>query len=135
MNRRKLLKRVGQVLAGGIALTTKAEPKGLTFKCKDELEKAERPSCCEFTEECSCLGQVPENDCEHLRKLYPSMNLQLKMARCGHFLIHGYWECLDCNEWIFIECEDEWDGREGVKSKDGKYQYQRIDGINKIIKL
>ena len=72
--------------------------------------------------------------CEHFN-LYPDMNLQLKMARCGHFLMHGYWQCTDCDEWIFIECEDEWDGSEGVKSKDGKYQYQRIDGKNRIINI
>ncbi len=72
-------------------------------------------------------------DCEHLN-LYPSMELQFKMGRCGHFLIHGDWECTDCGKWIFIECEDEWDGREGTKSKDGKYVYRRIDGKNKISK-
>lgn len=73
-------------------------------------------------------------ECKHLN-LYPDMSLQLKMARCGHFLVHGYWQCTDCDEWIFIECKDEWDGREGVKSKDGKYQYQRIKGKNKIVNL
>ena len=65
--------------------------------------------------------------------LYPSMNLQLKMARCGHFLIHGNWECQKCGKWIAIECEDEWMGLEGTKSKDGKYEYRVIDGKNKII--
>ena len=73
-------------------------------------------------------------ECQHLN-LYPDMKLQLKMAKCGHFLMHGYWECMDCDEWIFIECEDEWDGREGVKSKDGKYQYQRINEKNKIVNI
>lgn len=74
------------------------------------------------------------SECKHLN-LYPDMNLQIKMGGCGHFLMHGYWECTDCKEWIFIECEDEWDGREGTKSKDGKYQYQRIDGKNKIVNI
>ena len=72
--------------------------------------------------------------CEHL-DLYPSMDLQMKIMGCGHFLMHGNWECLDCGEWIVIECEDEWDGREGVKSKDGKYEFRRIDGKNKIVNI
>lgn len=75
-----------------------------------------------------------ENKCKHLR-LYPDMRLQMKMAGCMHFLMHGFWECQDCNEWIFIELEDEWDGREGVKSKDGKHQYQVIAGKNKIVNI
>ena len=74
------------------------------------------------------------SNCEHLN-LYPDMRLQLKMADCGHYLIHGHWECQDCKEWIFLECEDEWDGREGNKTKDGQYQYQVIDGKNKMVKL
>ena len=63
------------------------------------------------------------------------MDLQLKMARCGHFLLQGDWKCQKCNKWIFIECENEWDGQEGVKSKDGKYQYQRINGENTVVRL
>lgn len=46
INRRKFLKRAGQVLAGGTVLAAKTEPKGLTLekllKCKEELEKAEK---------------------------------------------------------------------------------------------
>lgn len=80
--------------------------------------------------------------CEH-QNLYPDMNLQLKMARCGHFLMHGHWHCQDCGEWIFIECEDEWEGREGTKSKDRKYEYRRTNfskrpgrpGENRIINI
>lgn len=56
-------------------------------------------------------------------------------AGCGHFLMHGSWQCTDCDKWIFIKCEDEWNGLEGVKSKDGKYQYQVIDGKNKIVNI
>lgn len=62
------------------------------------------------------------------------MALQMKMGGCGHFLIHGDWECTDCKEWIFIECSDEWQGTEGTVSKDGKYVYHRIKGRNKIIR-
>ena len=69
--------------------------------------------------------------CKHYN-LHPSMALQLKMMNCGHFLIHGHWECLDCKKWIFMECEDEWNGVENTKSKDGNYQYKKIDGKNKI---
>ena len=74
------------------------------------------------------------NQCKHLN-LYPSMDLQMKMCSCMHFLLHGHWECQDCKEWVFIECEDEWDGREGKKSKDGKYEYRRINGKNKVINI
>ncbi|GAG73229.1 unnamed protein product, partial [marine sediment metagenome] len=64
-----------------------------------------------------------DSDCVH-DDLYPSMELQLKMARYGHFLMHGDWECLKCHKWIKIECEDERMGEEGTKSKDGKYEYR-----------
>ena len=73
-------------------------------------------------------------ECKH-ENLYPDMNLQMKMGNCGHFLIHGYWQCTDCDEWIMLEVEDEWDGREGTKTKDGQYQYQVVDGRNKIVRL
>lgn len=63
------------------------------------------------------------------------MALQMKMAKCGHFLIQGHWECGDCKKWIFIECDDEWNGTEGTISKDGKYKYKRINGKNKIVPL
>ena len=78
--------------------------------------------------------RVKMGNCEHAN-LYPSMPLQFKMMRCGHYLIQGDWECTDCNEWIRLEMEDEWDGGEGSKTKDGKYQYQRIKGENKMVKL
>lgn len=62
MNRRNFLKRVGQVLAGGVALTTKAEPKGLTLekirKCKDELEKAEKAQFALGTRKIMADGRV-----------------------------------------------------------------------------
>ncbi len=80
------------------------------------------------------MAKAKLKPCQH-SNLYPSMALQFKMFRCGHYLIHGDWECLDCKEWIFIECEDEWDGREGTKSKDGKYQFQVIDRKNKIVNI
>lgn len=72
--------------------------------------------------------------CLHLN-LYPSVPLQLKMMNCGHFLIQGDWECTDCGEWLVLECHDEYEGREGTKTKDGEYQYQRVNHKNKMIKL
>lgn len=69
--------------------------------------------------------------CKH-NNLYPSMKLQMKMMNCGHFLMNGYWECTDCGNWIFIECEEEWNGTEGVVSKDGKREHRRVDRKNKI---
>lgn len=72
------------------------------------------------------------SECRHLN-LYPDVNLQLKMAHCGHFLLHGQWECQGCGCWIMIECEDEWDGQEGVTSIDRQYQYQKINGRNKVV--
>ena len=70
--------------------------------------------------------------CLH-ENLYPDTKLQFKMMRCGHFLIHGYWECQDCKEWIFLEMEDEWEGRVGKKTKDGKYQFQEVTHKNKMV--
>ena len=71
-------------------------------------------------------------ECLH-EDLYPDMSLQVKMGMCGHYLIHGYWECQKCGKWIFLECENEWDGRKGTKTKDGKYEFRIVDGKNKMV--
>jgi len=78
------------------------------------------------------LAGLIERKCKH-ENLYPDMRLQMKMMQCGHFLIHGHWECRDCHEWIMLEMEDEWEGREGRTTKDGKYQFQIVDGVNKMV--
>lgn len=65
--------------------------------------------------------------------IYPSVPLQFKMMRCGHFLITGDWECTKCHKWLSLDCGDEWEGREGTKTIDGKYQCQVVDGKNKMV--
>lgn len=45
------------------------------------------------------------------------------------------WKCQDCGEWIILEMEDEWDGREGSITKDGKYQFRIINSLNKMVEI